>query len=727
MARYLRSEVPGPTPEPASNLVPVWLDRLASVGWRLLVTAALALVLWAIAVVLASVTASVLVSMLAAGVLAPLVQALRARGRSHAIAAALALGIGVTVLVLVVLGLVIAIAPSVRDIVVAAEAGLAAMSDGLTEIGAPGWIIDAFTAVEESVRGLIAINPAALGETAITVGTVAVLAFFLTYFLLQDGDRGWAWGMSMLAPWKAETLSESARRGMDHVSRYVGRTAVLAAIDALVAATLLVGFGIPYAMALTAVTFLAGFVPYIGGISVTAALALVTLALAGPYPALLLVVALSVTAILAPRALSGTTLGHGADANPVIVMLAIPVAAALFGVLGLVIALPVTVFLLTAARSIVAVLGLGPPGQHAPARVAWGVPIWLDRLAQWGWRALVVGGVAWVGIQIIVLVPVVVVPAVLAVVIGATIAPIVEWRVRAGWSRTLAAGSVTVGSVVVVLLAFAASIAWTVRPMRDVLAAALTGAQDLELGWLEDAVSEVSSSLTINVGGLLGGLLLLALSVTLWMLLTFFCLRDGPRAWAGLTAGLDGPRRERLDRAGVRALQVLAGYMRGTAVVSLFGAVTSWLIMALLGLPLAVPIGVLSFFGGFIPYIGSFVSTALAFLVAVALGTPTDVVIMGVYTVVFNLVQGSGIAPIVYGKALSLHPAIVLLAVPVGGAVAGILGMFLVVPIAAIISATWRLMIELVEIDATDEPAASGDGGPRAVPVGTSLAEPRTT
>ena len=53
---------------------------------------------------------------------------------------------------------------------------------------------------------------------------------------------------------------------------------------------------------------------------------------------------------------------------------------------------------------------------------------------------------------------------------------------------------------------------------------------------------------------------------------------------------------------------------------------------------------------------------------------------MFVYTIVFNLIQGSYVAPIVYGRALSLHPAIVLVAVPVGGAVAGILGMFLVVP-----------------------------------------------
>ena len=709
--------VPGPPSETSGSLVPVWLDRLASVGWRLLVTAALALVLWVTAAVLASVVASILVSMLAAAVLAPLVRGLRARGRSRAIAAAIGLAVGVVALGIVVAALVIAIAPSVRDIVLAIEAGLAAVSNGLTEAGAPGWTVDALNALMDSVHELIAINPASVGETAVTVGTVAVLAFFLTFFLLQDGDRAWAWGMTLMAPWKAETLTDSAQRGLRQVSRYVGRTAVLAVADAIVAGVLLTVLGVPYAMALTAITFLAGFVPYVGGITVTVGLALVTLAAAGSYAALLVVVALTVTAALAPRALVRTSLGDSADANPIIVMLAIPVAAALFGVLGLVVALPVTVFLLTASRSIVAVLGLGPASGNA----AWGVPVWLDRLAQWSWRALVLVGVTWVAIQVITLLPAVVVPAVLAVVIAATILPVVQWRVRAGSSRAVAAATVTVGSAVLVALAFAVSIAWTVRPLQDILAVALQGANELKVGWLDDAVTEIGSSLTINVGKLLGGLLVLALSVTLGMLLTFFFLRDGPRVWDRLTTGLDGPRRDRLDRAGERALHVLAGYMRGTALVSLFGAVTSWLIMALLGLPLAVPIGVLTFFGGFIPYVGSFVATALAFLVAVALGTTTDVVIMAIYTVVFNLIQGSAVAPIVYGKSLSLHPAVVLLAVPIGGAVAGILGMFLVVPIAAIISATWRLVIEIIESDAADERGGTSTAGAPGASVPAAL------
>ena len=72
--------------------------------------------------------------------------------------------------------------------------------------------------------------------------------------------------------------------------------------------------------------------------------------------------------------------------------------------------------------------------------------------------------------------------------------------------------------------------------------------------------------------------------------------------------------------------------------------------MILLGLPLALPLAVLSFIGGFIPYVGPFVTTGAAFLVTVAAGSPIDVAVMLVFTIIFNVVQGNVVAPIVYGR-----------------------------------------------------------------------------
>jgi putative heme transporter len=128
--------------------------------------------------------------------------------------------------------------------------------------------------------------------------------------------------------------------------------------------------------------------------------------------------------------------------------------------------------------------------------------------------------------------------------------------------------------------------------------------------------------------------------------------------------------------------------------------------MVVLGLPFALPLAVLALFAGFIPYVGGFIATTLAFFVAVSTGDTTDIVIMFIYTIVFNIIQGNFVTPLVYGKAVSLHPAIVLMAVPIGNALAGIVGMFLVVPVAGVIATTWRAVLQTIEGGDAVEPEA---------------------
>ena len=185
-------------------------------------------------------------------------------------------------------------------------------------------------------------------------------------------------------------------------------------------------------------------------------------------------------------------------------------------------------------------------------------------------------------------------------------------------------------------------------------------------------------------------------------------LRDGDRGWAWVISHLDGWRRTQITLAGDRAVTMLGGYMIATGVLALFNAVTGFIIMTLLGLPLALPVAILSFFGGFIPYIGQFVTSLIGFLVAVAFGSTQDVMIMGICTAVFNVVQGSVIAPLVYGRAVSLHPAIVLIVIPAGGELAGILGMFLAVPLVGIIGAVWRHILAAIGEVPPPVPEASG-------------------
>jgi predicted PurR-regulated permease PerM len=681
-------------PSAAAGLVPPWLERLAAVAWRALAVIAMGAVLIAIAVSLASATAATLVALILAAALAPTVRRLRAAGRSPTVAAAVACVAGGIVIVGGALVLLLALLPDLRAIAGAVAAGLAGVRTQLEAAGAPELVIGALDRFADSMLDLFAIDLGALAGTAVTVGTVVVLGTFLTFFLLQDGDKGWRWAIRSQPAWRAEPLTASAQDGVARVGWFIRRTVVLAAVDGIVTFAVLLAFDVPIAGALAALAFFAGFVPYLGAVVGTSIIALAAFAFGGSAAALAVVVALGLAWIVATRLLERTPMDRRIDANPVLVLVAIPAGAALFGLLGLIVALPVAVFVLAIGRSAIVALDLGPG--HADVPRTDGPPVWLDRLAQWSWRGLVIAALGFAALQVIVGVSSVVVPALIAIVAAATLLPLVRRLVARGWSRTVAGAVSTVGAATAIVLAVGLALAMSVGPLREVLDVAAQGASRVDLDWLAGLVEEAGSSVQVDAGALLSNAFGLAAALALALLLTFFFLRDGA-GWWGRVLGRIGPdRRDTVAEIGTRSVGALSGYMVGTAIISAFGAFTSGLIMVLLGLPLGLPIAVLTFFASFIPYIGSFITTMLALLVAIALGSPQAAAIMLVYTIVFNIVQGNFVTPLVYGKSLSLHPAIVLMAIPVGGEIAGILGMFLVVPIAAIVAATWRLALAAI-------------------------------
>jgi predicted PurR-regulated permease PerM len=309
--------------------------------------------------------------------------------------------------------------------------------------------------------------------------------------------------------------------------------------------------------------------------------------------------------------------------------------------------------------------------------------------------------------------------AVTAVVIGllmaSSLAPAVASLVSRGRTRgrsaALAVGLTTVAIAAMVLL----SIGWLAGHASDIsdsvtsgmrstdeaaggtLRLAVTALDDSSRHVVETITQAVSATATIVATLLLG------------VLLAFFLLRDGPALWRRVVARVVPSARRQVGDAGARAVDVLGGYIIGTAAISFVGAGSQFVIMVVLGLPLALPVFVLSFFLCFIPYIGSFVSTGIAFLIAVAAGSTADVVIMAVWTLVFNIVQGNIVSPLVYNRTVHLHPAIVLVSIPAGAAVAGILGMFLVVPVLGVIAATWRLVVGAFAEDAAPEQAETSE------------------
>ncbi len=702
---------PGETPT-GSGIVPSWLDRLAAIGWRVLVTLALVLVIGWFALFLSTVTGAILVGLLVAALVYPVVIRLRTergwpRGRAAAAASFLAVGL----VLLALTAIVVAFIPAVVDILQRNKEGLAALSAKLSELGAPTGLTNLVNAIADNFQTWLASNIAELVAPIASFVTIMILGGFLTFYLLSDGDRGWEATTSNIDDWRARALTARATVALDELSGYLRGTSALAVADAASVAVFLTILGVPFAGPLAVVVFIAAFVPYLGGLFSATVITLITVGTQGFLAAGAFLALVGVTNILERQFLAPRVYGAGTRVNPGLALIAIPAAGALFGFVGLFAAVPVLTALQAFAPAIVEVLGTRT--QAAPTNAL--VPVWLDRMGQFSWRALVVLGLLAVVIALI-LQPLFSLPLILALIFAVVLRPLVRVARQRGLGANAAPALVTIASVAVVVLVLVVTILTMVASLPEIESTAADGAGRLSLGTTPAAlvhalVGGLASNLAVIVANTAG----LVIALTISLLLTFYFLRDGAAWWATFLRVVPLDRRDRVDDVGTQSASTLYSSMVGTAIVSLSGGVMQWLTMFILGLPLAFPIGVLSFILGFIPYIGGAIGTLLGFLVAVAVGSTTDIVLMGIFTIVFNIVQGNIVTPLVYGKTVSIHPAVVLLAIPAGGAIAGIVGMVMIIPVLGIVAKTWRTVLHL--FDAEQPPAAAVGAGSAAAPL----------
>jgi putative heme transporter len=716
------SETSTPAP-PASDLVPGWLIRMAAVGWRLLATVILILVIVEILNVISTVTASILVAAIVAATFAPFVLALRGRGWSRLKAAAVVfVGAGVVILATIAV-IAIAFIPYVAQVVDGISSGIDALRTQLAGVDVPPEVAAAIATGTAGFQAWISGQLSAVFGEIGTVATIGILGTFLTFFFLMDGDKAWLWALSSANTWRREAITSSGDVALARVGGYLRGTAVLAAIAGLGEGIIMVVLGVPLAGPLAVFVFVGRFIPYLGGLVTTIVVFLVTLAALGSGPAVVLFLLIATLNVVLGKFVAPMVYRRTVDIHPAIVLIALPAGAAMAGIVGLFVAIPLVAFVLAISGAMVDILGIEPEAPQASDGL---VPIWLDRLGQWSWRLLVaiglVGAVLVAGSQI----PIVVIPVILGIVLASTLLPLTARLERRGWSRGRAALGATLGMVVGVVVIVGLTVVSLIGPAGEMITQGVAGAEAVNtsagdsLATLVSLVQSLGSGILVGIVGFVSALAGIAVVILLATLLTFYFMRDGDRAWRAVLGRIEPGRRSHIEAAGSRAVGVLGGYMIGTGAISIFGALTQFLIMFILGIPLALPLAILAVFGGFIPYIGSMVTTGLAFLVTVATGTPTDIAIMAIFTIVFNIVQGNFVAPIVYSRVVSLHPAVVLAAIPAGSEVAGIIGMFLVVPFLGVVATVWRTVLiaidpEPVQVLESTPPSAAESGS--ALPV----------
>lgn len=168
----------------------------------------------------------------------------------------------------------------------------------------------------------------------------------------------------------------------------------------------------------------------------------------------------------------------------------------------------------------------------------------------------------------------------------------------------------------------------------------------------------------------------------------FFYLKEGPRLRRGIVAAAPERFRPGLETFGSRVWRTVGPYFRGQLLVAFVDAVFIGLGLVLLGVPLAVPLAVLVFFGALFPIVGSITAGALAVLVGLADGgLTTGLLVLGLIVLVQQL-EGNILQPMILGRVVHLHPLVVLGSLTAGAVLFGILGAFLAVPVAAVVART---------------------------------------
>jgi putative heme transporter len=333
------------------------------------------------------------------------------------------------------------------------------------------------------------------------------------------------------------------------------------------------------------------------------------------------------------------------------------------------------------------------------------------KTAAWAWRLLVIlaAGVAF--LWVVARLEIIVVPVLLALMISALLVPAVDWLDRRGLPRGGAVALVLLGGFALLGGVLTFVITQFVVGLPD-LTEQVTRSIDSTRKWLIEGPAHLRSEQITNAGNaaiqalhnnqakLTSGALSTAATLTemltaavLVLFTLIFFLYGGRNIWQYVTKIFPVHVRDRVMEAGRAGYGSLIAYVRATFLVALTDAAGVGTGLAIMGVPLALPLASLVFLGAFIPLIGALISGLVAVVVALlAKGIVYALLTLGLL-ILINQIESHLLQPLVMGRAVSIHPLGVVLAISTGGVLAGIVGALLAVPTVAFLNNAMQVLL----------------------------------
>ncbi|MEU7871049.1 AI-2E family transporter [Dactylosporangium sp. NPDC049140] len=315
----------------------------------------------------------------------------------------------------------------------------------------------------------------------------------------------------------------------------------------------------------------------------------------------------------------------------------------------------------------------------------------------------------------------VLVQVLIALFVAVSLDPAVRLLIRHGVRRSIA-----VGIIGVLVLAVLAGFVWSLVPplvgqAGDLLANIPHYQQELQERsrtyreiadryGLTERLTELAKTLPAKVGGgalgVVTGIFSALVNVLLVTVLTIYFMADLPRIRRGLVRLVPRSSRPRAAQAVNVVVDKVGGYMIGNLIISLFAGVSSFVCLIALGVPFALPLAVWVALTDLIPMIGATVGAAGCCVVALVTGDVTSTVVVVLFFVAYQQLENYLIAPRVLRNTVDLSSVAVLLAALTGGAILGVVGALMAIPIVAAIKVLMTPMVEALNEPPARQPPA---------------------
>jgi len=334
--------------------VPGWLQLAGGWAWRLLVVGVVIYLAFRLASALRVVVLPFIAALLLTALLQPLTHRLRQAGLP---------ALAATWCTLLVAVAVLAGAAALAATQTSADYQTLARELGNTLHDLQRWLAgppfhfrqSSLEQLSNRILAFLKQHQSAVAGTVLSGGRIfleilagLILMLFVTFFLLKDGNRIWSWLTGFLSAEGRDRAWGAGAAAWQALTYYVRGTIAVAAIHAVVIGVTLWVMGVPLLAPLVILVFLAAFVPLVGILIAGTLAVAVTLGTKGWVAALVLVAIFILENQLESHLLQPLVVGRMVRIHPLAIILVLAVGAAIAGIAGAVVAVPITAALVRA-------------------------------------------------------------------------------------------------------------------------------------------------------------------------------------------------------------------------------------------------------------------------------------------------------------------------------------------------------------------------------------------